>query len=336
MDALRRTLILGSLAAPALAAGQAVAQTAAPSVADPIHAHLPWPEPAFTIDLWPNGVTGQLHPDMKETVEETSTDPKVRVRRVRGISRPRVAVFPAQTPNGGAMLIIPGGGFFWNYFDHEGYQLADFLNRQGVTCFVRFYRLGADGWDKPAEVGLADAQRAMRVIRARAADLKIDPARLGVAGFSAGGFLVSTLATRHAASFYTPVDAADTLPAKPFLAAPIYPVQSIDPAYAYPGVISTLFGGHVTPEMIKTWSPDQNAGPDSAPCFLCQAEDDNVVPVRNSVALRDALVAAHIPVETHLFAKGGHGFGMKDQASRPWHIWPVLLANFACSRGLMG
>lgn len=336
MDPMRRNLILSGLAAPALAPALALAQTAAPTLADPARAALPWPTPAFTIDLWPNGVSGQLHPDMQEHVEETSKDPKQHFRRVNGISRPRVAVFPAQTPNGGAMLIIPGGGFYWNYFDHEGYQLADFLNRQGVTCFVLFYRLAADGWARPAYVGNADAQRAMRVIRSRAAELKIDPARLGVAGFSAGGFLTSSLATSFAVSFYAPVDAADQQSARPFLAAPIYPVQSVDPAYAYPGVISTLFGGQVTPEIIKTWSPDRNVGPDTAPCFLCQNEDDTTVPVQNTVALRDALAAAKIPVETHLFAKGGHGFGMKDEPAQPWHIWPQLLANFARSQGLMG
>ncbi|MDI7775992.1 alpha/beta hydrolase [Asticcacaulis sp. EMRT-3] len=336
MDTLRRTLILGSLAAPALAASAAMAQTAAPDVSDPLHAGLAWPEPAATLDLWPKGVSGQLHPDMQEHVEETSTDPKVRIRRVQGISRPRVAVFPAKNPNGGAMLIIPGGGFSWNYFDHEGYQLADYLNQQGITCFVLFYRLANDGWDKPAEVGVADAQRAMRLIRAHAADYAIDAHRLGVIGFSAGGFLVSTLATRFDASFYTPVDAADTQPARPFIAAPIYPVQSVDPAYAYPGVITSLFGGQVTPQIIKTWSPDQNVGPDTAPCFLCQNEDDTTVPVENSVALRNALAAAKIPVETHLFARGGHGFGMKDAPDQPWHIWPQLFANFARSRGLMG
>jgi acetyl esterase/lipase len=132
------------------------------------------------------------------------------------------------------------------------------------------------------------------------------------------------------------VDAADRQSARPFLAAPIYPVQSVDPAYAYPGLITTLFGGHVTPEIVKTWSPDRNVGPDTAPCFLCQNEDDQTVPVRNTVALRDALAAAKIPVETHLFARGGHGFGMKDDPAQPWHIWPQLLANFARSRGLMG
>ena len=229
---MRRNLILSGLAAPALTPALALAQTAAPVADDPSRAALPWPAPAFTIDLWPNGAPGRLHPDMKEHVEETSNDPKLHMRRVQGISRPRVAVFPARNPNGGAMLIIPGGGFYWNYFDHEGYQLADFLNRQGVTCFVLFYRLAADGWDRPAYVGNADAQRAMRVIRSRAAGLKIDPARLGVAGFSAGGFLTASLATRHGADCYAPVDAADRQSAKPFLAEHLVSLQKYPPRQA--------------------------------------------------------------------------------------------------------
>ena len=262
MDATRRSLMIGTLAAPVLAgAAQARSafQTPPPEAGN---LSLAWPTPSATIDLWPKGVSGALHSDMREHVEETTTDQAIHFRRVQGISKPRLSVFPAQKPNGGAMLVIPGGGLYWNYFDHEGYQLADFLNRQGLTCFVLFYRLAGDGWDRPADVALIDAQRAMRVIRANAGSFGLDPERLGVAGFSAGGFLTSTLATRHGAKFQDPVDEIDALSARPFLAALIYPVQSVDPAYAYDGVGSTLFGGKVTPEIVKTYSPDRNVGPD--------------------------------------------------------------------------
>ena len=289
-----------------------------------------------TVELWPKPPLGQTHPGMTEIVEQTSSDPAYSSRRMKGISRPRVMVFPAANPNGGAMLIIPGGGFAWNYFEHEGFYLADALNRAGITCFVLFYRLAQDGWSDPATVGPADAQRAMRVIRSEAARVRIDPARLGVMGFSAGGFLTATLATRHDAAFYAPVDARDTLSARPLLAAPIYPVQTVDPAYAYEGVAPSLFGGKATAADIKTWSPDLNVTPTAAPTFLTHAEDDGLVPVANTTRLRDALVAQKIPVETHLFAKGGHGFGTRLDPGGPGGLWVPLFLNFARGQKLFG
>ena len=332
MDTLRRSLLLSPLA---LAAGGALAQTAPPEASLP-RSKLKWPKPSVTIDLWPTGVTGQTHSDIKEIVEETSKDPHIHFRRVQGITRPRMAVFPAHKPNGSAMLIIPGGGFIWNYFDHEGYQLADTLNAQGITCFVLFYRLAQDGWDKPAEVGVADAQRAMRLIRSHAPQFKLDPARVGVIGFSAGGFLTASLATRHAASFYTPVDAADSLDARPFIAAPIYAVQSVDPAYAYGDIGRVLFDNKVTPDIIQTWSPDRNVDARTPPVFLVHTEVDDAVPVANAFHLRDACKAQGITVEPHVFAEGRHGFGVTATPDQPCHIWPQLFVNFARSQGLMG
>jgi acetyl esterase/lipase len=281
------------------------------------------------IDLWPHPPAGALHPDMAEIVEQTSTSPNYSSRRMKGITRPRMQVYPAQQPNGSAMLIIPGGGFEWNYFDHEGVHIADILNRAGITCFILFYRLALDGWKDPASVGPADAQRAMRVIRANAKRLQLDPARIGVMGFSAGGFLTTTMATRYATPFYAPVDATDQLSPQPFLTAPIYPVQSVDPAYAYGGVAPALFGGTPTPEQIRQWSPDLNVTPQAAPTFLVHAEDDTTVPVANTVRLRDAMAAAKVTVETHLLAHGGHGFGIGWRQGFPDGLWLPLFLNFA-------
>ena len=244
--------------------------------------------------------------------------------------------FPAAQPNGSAMLIIPGGGFAWNYFEHEGYYIADILNRAGITCFVLIYRLAQDGWSDPASVGPADAQRAMRVIRAHAPRFHLDPARVGVLGFSAGGFLTATLATRHSARFSAPVDATDKLSARPLLAAPIYPVQSADPAYAYGGVAPSLFGGQPTAAQIREWSPDLNVTAAAAPTFLVHAEDDDTVPVANTVRLRDAMVAARITVETHLFSHGGHGFGVSPRPGSPDGLWLPLFLNFAREQKLLG
>ncbi len=316
-DLVKSPLALAGASVIGLGAASAVTAQPTPSAA------------GETIELWPRPPAGALHPGMTETIEETSTDAAYHSRRMKGILRPRMVTFPAANPNGAAMLVIPGGGFAWNYFDHEGYYIADILNRAGITCFVLFYRLPQDGWSNPATVALADTQRAMRLIRANASRFRVDPARIGVMGFSAGGFLSATLATRHATPFYEAVDAADRLDARPLLAAPIYPVQTVDPAYAYEGVAPSLFGGKVTPALIKAYSPDMNVTAAAVPTFLTHAEDDGLVPVANTTRFRDALAAQKIVVETHLFARGGHGFGARPQAGNPGGIWPSLFLNFA-------
>ncbi len=291
--------------------------------------------PGEVIALWPQPPAGALHPDMLEVVEQTSADPAYSSRRKKGIVRPHMIFRPAASPNGAAMLIIPGGGFGWNYFEHEGDYVATVLNRAGISCFVLFYRLAQDGWADPASVGPADAQRALRLIRAQTGRFRIDPSRVGVMGFSAGGFLAATLATRHEARFYTPIDAVDQLSARPTLAAPIYPVQTVDPAYAYSGAAPSLFGGPPSTAQIREWSPDLNVTPRAAPTFLAHAEDDDLVPVANTTRLREALLAAKVPVETHLFARGGHGFGVRAGPGRPDGPWLPLFLDFARAEGLL-
>jgi acetyl esterase/lipase len=281
------------------------------------------------IELWPHPPAGALHPDMTQVIEQTSTSPYWSSRRTNRILKPYLIARPAPQPNGSAMMIIPGGSFQFAYYDHEVHNIADVLNRAGISCFILIYRMAQDGWTNPAAVGPADAQRAMRVIRANAQRFNLDPARVGILGFSAGGFLTTTMATRHETPFYTPVDATDQFSAKPLLTAPIYPVQSVDPAYAFGGVAPALFGGTPTAAQIREWSPDLNVTPAAVPTFLVHAEDDGTVPVANSVRLRDAMVAAKITVETHLFAHGGHGFGSGARPGSPDGLWLPLFLNFA-------
>lgn len=338
----RRTFMsTGLIGAGLSSAGLAVtfaaaAQTPPPDAAIPKETRLTianWPEPTETLDLWPGVAPGLGNPNLAETVIENSTDPNVHIRMAKGVSHPRLCVFPAANPNGAAMVIIPGGGYVNIWFDHEGYEIAGWLNQMGITCFVLFYRLPAEGWAHAADVPLSDAQRAMRLIRSRAGEYHIDPARVGVMGFSAGGHLTASLATRFNAKTYQAVDAADGLDARPFLAAPIYPVISTDPLIAHMGSRDSLLGKSPTPEQLITYSPDRMVSKATPPCFLTHAEDDGTVPVENTLLFRAALKAAGVPVETHLFPTGGHGFGLRHVVGTPTHAWGDLFLAFARARG---
>jgi len=262
---------------------------------------------------------------------ERSTVPDIRDRAIAGISRPRLAVFRPANPSGAAVLIAPGGGYRHVVVDREGFEMARWLAARGFSAFVLFYRLPGDGWAAGADVALCDAQRAMRVIRHRHAEFSIDPDRLAILGFSAGGHLCADLAARFAASVYGPVDDADLLTARPFCAAPIYPVITLSGPDAHAGSRGRLIGADPDPVQEARHSPHRNIPADAAAHFIVHAEDDTAVPAANGMLLRAALVAAGVPVETHLFAKGGHGFGLRRAAGLPVAAWPELWLAWASS-----
>ncbi len=294
-----------------------------------------WPAPTETIDLWPGGTApGLLNTALVETVTEASKDPAVYHRSVMGISKPRLCVFPAKNPNGAAMIVAPGGGYARIVLDHEGYEIAAWLNSFGITAFVLFYRLPAEGWLNAADAPLSDAQRAMRLVRARAAGYQIDPARVGIMGFSAGGHVCASLATRYEAKVYAPVDDSDALSARPYLAAPIYPVLSMDASIAHMGSRVNLLGKTPGDAAIATYSPDRMVTHDTPPCFLTHSETDTSVPIENTLVFRAALKKAGVTVETHLFPEGGHGFGLRNVVGKPTHAWGELFLAFARARGL--
>jgi acetyl esterase/lipase len=315
----RRTLLAASLAAvPAAGAIAAV-------------------RPIETVPLWPGEAPGLVNAGLAEVTDERSKDPRAPDRAVYGIRRPRMDVFRPAKPNGAAVLVMPGGGYARVVIDKEGYEVAPWLNDRGITVFVLFYRLPAEGWRDPANTPLADAQRAMRLIRARAKGYGIDPARVGAMGFSAGGHLCADLAVRHARSVYAPVDAADRLDARPTIAAPIYPVISMEPGIAHAGSRGKLIGTDATDTFVEEHSPDRQVTRTTPPCFIVHAADDATVPVANSIALHAALRAAGIPVEMHLFEQGGHGFGWgRRTVGLPAHLWPELFLAWAKGRGFIG
>jgi acetyl esterase/lipase len=293
-------------------------------------------KPDASIDLWPGEAPGLLDPDLHERLTERSKDPAIADRALDRIRTPRLDVFRAAKPNGAALLIMPGGGYERVVLDKEGYELAAWLSARGVTCFVLFYRLPAEGWKNAPNVPLADAQRAMRLIRSQAAGWHVDPLRVAAMGFSAGGHLCADLATRFDRPVYDPVDAADSGPARPMLAAPLYPVVTMDPAFAHAGSRERLIGKSPSPESETEHSPDRQVRRVTPPCFLMHAEDDDIVPVQNTILLRAALKKADVPVETHIFEKGGHGFGLRGAAGKPVAVWPELFHAWAKTHGLFG
>ena len=324
--------VCAGLALPPLAM-PALAQTAVPQVpGEPLPPGLP--QPFETIDLWPSGAPGMPATALTETVQERSTDRLVTDRAVFGISRPRMAVFRPDRPNGAAVLITPGGGYRWVVVDKEGYEMGRWLAARGFTAFVLFYRLPGEGWAAGPNVALADAQRAMRLIRHRARDFAIDPERVSAMGFSAGGHLCADLSTRFDAQVYTPVDAADQLSAKPHSAAPIYPVIAMTAPDAHAGSRELLIGKTASSALEAAHSPHRNVPANAPPFFLLHAEDDDAVPVNNALLLRAALKTRGIRVETHLFEHGGHGFGLRKAIGKPVEAWPDLWRAWARTTGL--
>jgi acetyl esterase/lipase len=293
------------------------------------------PQPAETIDLWPGDAPGMPPQPLTETVVERSIDAQWMDRAITGISRPRMTVFRPRTPNGAAVLVTPGGGYQRVVIDKEGFELGHWFAERGCTVFVLFYRLPGEGWAAGPNVALSDAQRAMRLIRNRAGDYGVDPERVAAVGFSAGGHLCADLATRFAASTYDPVDHADMFSARPMLAAPIYPVISMTLPIAHAGSRELLIGKDADPDLERAHSPQRNVPSDAPPFFLVHAEDDDSVVVENTLEFRAALRAQGIPVETHLFTHGGHGFGLRNTVGKPVGVWPELLLSWSHSMGLI-
>ncbi len=325
----RRHLLLGTLASGV--AVTAAAQTAPPSRGIGVPG---LPEPFETIDLWPRGAPGKPARPLVETVDERSKDAQLTDRAVHGISRPRLVVFRPAIPNGSAMLVAPGGGYRWVVIDKEGYEIGRWLAARGYTVFVLFYRLPGEGWRAGPDVALADAQRGMRLIRARARDYGISPDRVGAMGFSAGGHVCGDLATRFATRTYETVDAADRLSARPDIAAPIYAVQSMTLPLAHVGSREMLIGNAASRAVEDAHGIAANVDTRTPPCFLVHAEDDTTVDVGNTLELRAALKTARVPVETHLFTAGGHGFGLRRAMGKPAGRWPELLLTWAATQGL--
>jgi acetyl esterase/lipase len=252
---------------------------------------------------------------------------------IRGVPFPELHVFRPARPDGSAMLVLPGGGYRFLSVQNEGLAAALRFAAEGTTGFVLAYRLPGEGWANRHLVPLQDAQRAMRLIRSRAAEFEIDPRRLGVLGFSAGGHLAADLAVSYAEQLYARVDSADDLPARPAYAGLIYPVTSL----INPGPNSTsmagLFGRTPPLPLLEARSPLLHVTKQVPPSFVAHAMDDATVPVRHSIRWAEAVNSNRVAAELHLFAEGGHGFGLHLPPGNSGSRWPDLFALWMRKHG---
>jgi acetyl esterase/lipase len=282
------------------------------------------------IKLWPAGVPGSLKSD---TYVEKSIVTNEIVSLYSKVTDPTITVFlpPVEKATGTAVLICPGGGYGVLAFDHEGFAIARWLNENGIAGIILKYRLPSDVIMKDKSIGpLQDAQEAMRIIRRNASEWKINPGKIGVIGFSAGGHLASTLSTHYAENVYK---LNDSISARPDFSLLIYPVISFNASFTHMGSRNNLIGNTPSEETINHFSNELQVTGKTPPAFLVHSGDDNAVPVKNSILYFESLIKYKIPAELHIFEKGGHGYGLSiDKGTQS--AWPGLCIKWMKANGL--
>ena len=270
--------------------------------------------------IWPATVpAGRAAPDS----ESIATAPKSVAGKpwvyVRNVSRPTLTVYsPKQNNTGAAVVVFPGGGYQILAIDLEGTEVCDWLTSKGITCVLLKYRVPNAGpsWDQQcgcdrdtrSSMALEDAQRAIGLVRFRAREWHIDPHKIGVLGFSAGGHLVAAVSTRFAARVYATVDAADQESSRPDFAVALYP-------------------GHLFDYARDSLARDIHVAKDTPPTFLLHAANDNVDGPTNSLSYFAALKDAGVPTELHMYAEGRHAFGLR-RTKDPITEWPQLVEKW--------
>ncbi|MFL6208669.1 MAG: alpha/beta hydrolase [Pyrinomonadaceae bacterium] len=266
---------------------------------------------AQVIELWPEGVPG-LHAD--------ASPEKMVDGRIVNVHRPTLTVYaPARpTTNGTAVIFCPGGGYVrLAVGGSSGPPETSWLGALGVTVFVLRYRLAEYGQPAP----LRDVLRAVRVVRARAAEFGVRPDRIGVFGVSAGGHLSACAATMFDAPEGRTGAALDSVSARPDFVALIYPVITMAEPFVHKGSRTALLGNQPSPELIRRYSIEQRVRKDMPPVFIAATMADQSVPVENSLQLYEALRRAGVPAELHIYAQGAHGNSLDPQYG-PTAQWP--------------
>jgi acetyl esterase/lipase len=281
-----------------------------------------WP-PTEVIPLWPHTPPGKIAGAEAPELPRGWTDGAWPPSYLRRTAMPTLNVFRPAHPNGEALLVCPGGAYVFVSAANEGVDVARLFTAFGTTVFVLSYRLPGEGWADRANVPLQDAQRAMRLIRARARTWGIRPDRLGVLGFSAGGHLAATLAVDHAEPVYRAVDASDRESARPAYAGLIYPVIQMNGTHVHARSRDELLGAVASTQLAAHRSPDLRVSSATPPCFLAHAADDTSVSIENSLAMFAALQKNRVRCEAHFFTEGQHAFGI-GRRGQPSEMWPAL------------
>jgi len=265
--------------------------------------------------LWPKGAPGALGEEERD--------------------KPSLSIYlaPAEKANGAAVVVCPGGGYGTLAKDHEGHQVAVWLNGLGVHAFVLTYRI-APRYRHPAP--MLDVQRAIRTVRARAGEWKVDPARIGVWGFSAGGHLASTAVTHFDGGKPDAEDPIERASSRPDFGVLVYPVIVLDKPYTHQGSKRNLLGDRVNdPQLVEDLSTEKRVTEKTPPCFLFHTTADTGVPPENSIDFYLALRKAKVPGELHIYERGPHGVGLGNDKHPELKSWPDRLAAWLEVRGVL-
>jgi acetyl esterase/lipase len=265
------------------------------------------------IPIWPGGVPDAKPATAPEIDTTTSKDPLIAgkpVLRLGNVATPTMTRYSPKSKNtGAAVVVFPGGGYRILAIDLEGTEVCDWLTSAGITCILLKYRVPDSGPYPKSPIALVDAQRTLGLVRFHAAEWHLDPHRIGVLGFSAGGHLAAALSTHFEQRLYRPVDAADQVSCRPDFAVVIYP--------GYLALADQNFAPN----------PEIHVTPQTPPTFLLQTEDDHVAHVESSLVYYAALKSANVPVEMHLYTEGVHGYGLRRTAL-PVTGWPQLVETW--------
>lgn len=266
--------------------------------------------------LWPEGAPGALGKEDKDI--------------------PTLTVFlpAADHASGAAIVICPGGGY-GGLADHEGSQYARWLNELGIAGFVLKYRLGTGGYRHPAM--LQDAARAVRTVRARAGEWKLDPKRVGIMGSSAGGHLASTLLTHFDAGNPDAADPIERQSSRPDLGILCYPVISMTSPFTHQGSKRNLLGPEPSPDLARKLSSELQVTKDTPPCFIWHTWEDKGVPIENSLSFAEALQKNGVRFDLHIYERGPHGIGLGSREWRPEqrHPWTRDCEFWLMERGFV-
>lgn len=248
--------------------------------------------------------------------------------------KPTLTIYLAEPDkaNGAAVVICPGGGYGHTAMDHEGHQIAQWFNSFGVAGVILDYRHHGRGYSHP--VPLRDAQRAVRTIRARAAELKIDPARIGIMGFSAGGHLASSAITHFDAGKPDAADPIERASCRPDFAILCYPVIAFDEPFTHRGSQTNLLGKDADKALVDSMSSEKQVTAETPPTFLFHTDEDKGVPPQNSIAFYLALKTAGVPAELHIYQSGRHGLGLAQKIPGTCE-WPKACEQWMRVRGLL-